>query len=641
MSDRIFGKNLKDTGTCKSRMLLFDGGTATKIALLAAFFATFSACSANAGLFGSNRNSKNNNSNAVLTNNINEPKTIQVKLSDFQQRNINGSNLDAYRFAQTHFGQSKAKLEQTCRAISSRYNDASARDILQKMYVIDTQIYMQNIKNSALSVSEILKTNTAISQGLSDLRQIIMSPGQQTLDSLDKTIDKVRAINANQLLISQKYLSCLDSMTEMSRASYETYEIIPSLNINELDLFVQASKQLMTNVRSHSESFKGLILNVKSSSEQIDYGLTSIKQTIKETLRFSDHFAIKQFPLINLPQPSREKIFVQINSLANTVKGVDNTVSIGDSQVRNSAQQFTHLISAFVDKSTESMKYKKDDFSEKAQSQISTYARNQVCGLFVRIKEDMGTMRKEMAQAGKANGNLQPVINMESRSEYVARKAKSAAEDKLPLFLLGGKGGNKNSMLTAKTSQPLIRPSSSSMNDSFSSSNDDFNSYNVPDGFMAMNSNSSTRNKAKNTSNNSFSTSKTGFEDSELFSDKDFASVKGNNSEFMTSEMNILQEELGNDFFFGNSGENISKSSILASSDEDLPSYGVDDDYASIGSDDSAEMQLSYDNLSGSDEPEVELLRLDSGSIDDQNEDMIPMMKYDNEIFNFDELKDE
>ena len=640
MSDRIFGKNLKDTGTCKSRMLLFDGGTATKIALLAAFFATFSACSANAGLFGSNRNNKNN-TNAVLTNNINEPKTIQVKLSDFQQRNINGSNLDAYRFAQTHFGQSKAKLEQTCRAISSRYNDASARDILQKMYVIDTQIYMQNIKNSALSVSEILKTNTAISQGLSDLRQIIMSPGQQTLDSLDKTIDKVRAINANQLLISQKYLSCLDSMTEMSRASYETYEIIPSLNINELDLFVQASKQLMTNVRSHSESFKGLILNVKSSSEQIDYGLTSIKQTIKETLRFSDHFAIKQFPLINLPQPSREKIFVQINSLANTVKGVDNTVSIGDSQVRNSAQQFTHLISAFVDKSTESMKYKKDDFSEKAQSQISTYARNQVCGLFVRIKEDMGTMRKEMAQAGKANGNLQPVINMESRSEYVARKAKSAAEDKLPLFLLGGKGGNKNSMLTAKTSQPLIRPSSSSMNDSFSSSNDDFNSYNVPDGFVAMNSNSSTRNKAKNTNNNSFSTSKTGFEDSELFSDKDFASVKGYNSEFMTSEMNILQEELGNDFFFGNSGENISKSSILASSDEDLPSYGVDDDYASIGSDDSAEMQLSYDNLSGSDEPEVELLRLDSGSIDDQNEDMIPMMKYDNEIFNFDELKDE
>ncbi len=639
MSDRIFGKNLTNNKNYKNRLLLFDGGTATKIALLAAFFATFTTVSANAALFGSNRNNRNNNSNNVTANsNLDESRIYKVKLSDFQQRNINGSNLDAYRFAQTHFGQSKAKLEQTCRAISTRYNDNSARDILQKMYVIDTQIYMQNIKNSALSVSEVLKTNNSIGQGLQDLKQIIMSPGQQTLETLDKTIDQVRAINATQLLVSQKYLSCLESMTEMARASYETYEIIPSLNMTELDLFVQASKQLMTNVRSHSESFKGLILNVKSSSEQIDAGLTNIKQTIKETLRFSDHFAIKQFPLINLPQPSREKIFVQINSLANTVKGVDNTVSIGDSQVRNSAQQFTHLISAFVDKSTESMKYKKDDFSEKAQTQISTYARNQVCGLFLRIKEDMGSMRTEMAQAGKANGNLQPVINMESRSEYVARKAKSAAEDKLPLFLLGGKGESKKTMLTAKTSQPLIRPSSNSMDNSFGSSNDSFNSYDVPDGFVAMNSNKKSKSPTRS---DSFKSSKTGFESPEMFSENDFASIKDNDSEFLTSEMNILQEELGNDFFFGNSGENISKSSILASSDEDLPSYGVDDDYASIDSDDSASMQLSYDNLSNGNEPEVEMLRLDSDSLDEQDEDMLPMMKYDSEVFNFDELKDE
>ncbi len=641
MSDRIFGKNLKNTDDYKSRLLLF-GGTAGKIALLAVFFASFTTFSSNAALFSSNRNSKNTSTNSSKQSNLNEPRTYQVKINDFQQRNINGSNLDAYRFAQNHFGQSKAKLEQTCRAISSRYNDSSARDILQKIYVIDTQIYMQNIKNSALSVSEILKTNTSISQGLQDLKQIIMSPGQQTLETLDKTIDQVRAINATQLLTSQKYLSCLDSMTEMSQASYETYEIIPSLNMTELDLFVQASKQLMTNIRSHSESFKGLILNVKSSSEQIDSGLSSIKQTIRETLRFSDHFAIKQFPLINLPQPSREKIFVQINSLANTIKGIDNTVSIGDSQVRNSAQQFTHLISAFVDKSTESMKYRKDDFSEKAQTQISTYARNQVCGLFVRIKEDMGNMRTEMAQAGKANGNLQPVINMESRSEYVARKAKSAAEDKLPLFLLGGKNGDKKQMLTTKTSQPLIRPSSNNFNTGFDNSESSFNNYEVPEGFMAMNTNSGSKGKSKNNTNtNSFKPQKTEFADSEMFSDEDFASVKGNDSGFMTSEMNILQEELGNDFFFGNSGENISKSSILASSDEDLPSFGIDDDYASIGSDDTSSMQLSYDTLSNENEPEVEMMRFDSSSLDEQEEDMIPMMKYDSEVFNLDELKDE
>ena len=624
MSDSIFRNNLINSNSRRCG-LLRTGGTTAKIALLTAFFATFASVSANAGLFGSNKSSKNNN-----INNNQDRGIVQIQLNDFQQRNINGTNLDAYKFAQSHYGQSKAKLEQICRAISSRYNDNSARDILQKIYVIDTQIYMQNIKNSALSVSEVLKSNTAVGQGLQDLKQIIMSPGQQTLETLDKKIDQVRAINAAQLLTSQKYLACLENMTEMARASYETYEIIPSLNMNELDLFVQASKQLMTNIRSHSESFKGLVLNIKSSSEQIDSGLTGIKQTIKETLRFSDHFAIKQFPLINLPQPSREKIFVQINSLANTVKGVDNTVSIGDSQVRNSAQQFTHLVSAFVDKSTESMKYRKNDFTEKAQTQISTYARNQVCGLFVRIKEDMGTMRIEMAQAGKANGNLQPIVNMESRSEYIARKAKSAAEDKLPLFLLGGKGGNGAAMVTAKKSQPLMKPST----DSFGG-----NSFDVPDGFMAMNSNNK-----KNSSNNiNFDTkeSSTGFENPEMFSDKDFASIKSNDSEFMTSEMNILQQELGADFFFGGSGENISGDSILASSDEDLPSYGVDDEYASSDSNDSAQMQVSYGNLENGSEPEIEMMRFDSSSLDEENDEAIPMMKYDSDVFNFDELKDE
>ena len=632
MSDNIFRNNLTNSKN-KLCCLHRTGGTTAKIALLAAFFATFATISANAGLFGSNKNSRNNN----ISNNNNDRGIVQIQLNDFQQRNINGTNLDSYRFAQTHFGQSKAKLEQICRAISSRYNDNSARDILQKIYVIDTQIYMQNIKNSALSVSEVLKSNTAVGQGLQDLKQIIMSPGQQTLETLDKKIDQVRAINAAQLLTSQKYLACLESMTEMAKASYETYEIIPSLNMNELDMFVQASKQLMTNIRSHSESFKGLILNVKSSSEQIDSGLTGIKQTIKETLRFSDHFAIKQFPLINLPQPSREKIFVQINSLANTVKGVDNTVSIGDSQVRNTAQQFTHLVSAFVDKSSESMKYQKNDFTEKAQTQISTYARNQVCGLFVRIKEDMGTMRTEMAQAGKANGNLQPIVNMESRSEYIARKAKSAAEDKLPLFLLGGKGGNKNVMVSAKQSQPLMKPS----NDSFggNSFNSTSNSFDIPDGFMAMNSNK----QKKSNTNVSYDTKESSnvFENSEMFNEKDFASIKGNDSEFMTSEMNILQQELGADFFFGGSGENISGDSILASSDEDLPSYGVDEEYASNNSNDSAEMQVSYGNLESGSEPEIEMMRFDSSSLDDENDESISMMRYDSDVFSLDELKEE
>lgn len=627
MSDSV--KNITNPRELFYGSSIFLKGKTAKIALLAAFFAYINLAS-QAALFSNSSRSRNNSKPT-------EQESVQIRIdNNYQQKNLNGSNLDSYRFAQTHFGQSRSKLEQICRAISSRYNDSSARDILQKIYVIDTQLYMLNIKNSALGVGEILQANTAIKQGLQDLRQIIMSPGQQTLEALDKTIDKVRAINAKQLLNSQKYLACFESMISMSKASYETYEIIPSLNMTELDLFVQASKQLMTNIRSHSESFKGLILNVKSSSEQIDSGLKAIKQTIKETLRFSDHFAIKQFPLINLPTPSREKIFVQVNSLGNTVKGVENTASIGDSQVRNSSQQFTHLVSAFVDKSTESMRYTKADYSEKAQTQISNYARNQVFGLFARIKEDVATARSEMAQIGKLKGDLQPIINMESRSEYVERKVKSAAEEKLPLFLLGGKGNSTTSLASVEGTAPAkVTGINSDFNNGFSNSN---NSFNSPQNF------SSPYSAAKAQINNNFreysEIEGVNGQSKVLFNENDFASVKGNDSSFMTSEMNILQQELGADFFFGDSGENISRSSLMASEDEDLPSFGVDEEYADSKSD-SAEMQISYGNLEKENEPEVEMLRFDSTSLDEDNDYSIPMMRYDSDILNFDELKDE
>lgn len=620
MSSIIFRKKSIKPESWNISSNMFGRGKAARIALLAAFFAATGTLTANAALFGS---SKHNN----RTNSKEQPvETVQVKINNFQpQRNINGSNMDSYKFAQTHYGQSKSKLEQICRAISSRYNDSSARDILQKIFVVDTQLYMENIKNSALSVGEILQTSNAIGQGLQDLRQIITSPGQQTLEALDKAIDSVRAANTKQLLLSQKYLSGLESLIAMAQASYETYELIPSLSMNELDLFVQASKQLMNNVKSHGESFKGLVLNIKSSSEQIDNGLSSIKQTVKETLRFSDHFAIKQFPLINLPAPSREKIFVQINSLANTVKGVDNTLSIGDSQVRNSSQQFTHLISSFVDKSAESMKYQKQDFYEKAQTQISSYARNQVCGLYARIKEDMGNMRSDMAKASRAS--TVPVVNMESKSEYAARKAKSAAETTLPLFLLGG----------AKSSQGASVASAKATAKS-SNSFESKSGFDVTDGFMAMESSNKMANDSSLKDFSEMSDAKG--ETTVLFSEKDFASAPTDDSGFITSEMNILQQELGSDFFFGDSGENISGSSLMAQGDEDLPNYGASNDYASGSSDDSAEMQISYGNLDGSDDS-IEMMRFDSNSLDQENEELIPMMKYDSDVLNFDELNEE
>ena len=89
MSDRIIGINKSNSNHHNSR-LFFGGGTTAKIALLAAFFATFATVSANAGLFGSNKNSKNNNNNSNQDRGI-----VQIQLNDFQQRNINGTNLDA------------------------------------------------------------------------------------------------------------------------------------------------------------------------------------------------------------------------------------------------------------------------------------------------------------------------------------------------------------------------------------------------------------------------------------------------------------------------------------------------------------------------------------------------------------------
>ncbi|HMM61772.1 MAG TPA: hypothetical protein PKC25_16770, partial [Candidatus Rifleibacterium sp.] len=238
-----------------------------------------------------------------------------VQLTGLEQKGLTGSNLDSYQFAQSHFGNSRSKLESACRAISSRYNDAAVRDILQKLFVIDTQLFKEAIKNSALAVKEILTVNDGLGQGIQDLNRIVTAPGQETLDQLDKTVDKVGAANLSQSLLVKKYMAGAERTIQLAQSAYETLELIPSLSTPGLDMMVQMSKQLMRMTQSNAEAFKGLLLNIQSSNELISSGLENIKKTVRETLRFSDHFAVKQFPLINLPAPSREKIFVQLTSL--------------------------------------------------------------------------------------------------------------------------------------------------------------------------------------------------------------------------------------------------------------------------------------------------------------------------------------
>ncbi|HOI89546.1 MAG TPA: hypothetical protein PLK28_03450 [Candidatus Rifleibacterium sp.] len=552
-----------------------------------------------------------------------------VQLTGLEQKGLTGSNLDSYQFAQSHFGNSRSKLESACRAISSRYNDAAVRDILQKLFVIDTQLFKEAIKNSALAVKEILTVNDGLGQGIQDLNRIVTAPGQETLDQLDKTVDKVGAANLSQSLLVKKYMAGAERTIQLAQSAYETLELIPSLSTPGLDMMVQMSKQLMRMTQSNAEAFKGLLLNIQSSNELISSGLENIKKTVRETLRFSDHFAVKQFPLINLPAPSREKIFVQLTSLANSIKGTENTVTIGDSQVRNTAQQFTHLISGFLAKAGESLKYQSQAGVEKAPEQISTYARNQVSGLFLRVKEDISLMRTEMAKASRPNArNLPPAVNFESRDEYASRNAQRASSQKLPLFLLGNTGGSVSQTASAGNGDSRANSRSGLPNSDdllIGGAKPSARAANASglDGFIALN----TGNRAakKPVAPKSGTTQV-------LFSENSFSDDE---TGLMQPEMNILTKELGSDFFFGESGENQSAGSLMAQGSE-TDSF-EEDDTGPLPDESEHGMQMSYDNLSSGGEPEIEMLKFESVSDTGDSSDLLPMMRYDSEVLDLEE----
>ena len=552
-----------------------------------------------------------------------------VQLTGLEQKGLTGSNLDSYQFAQSHFGNSRSKLESACRAISSRYNDAAVRDILQKLFVIDTQLFKEAIKNSALAVKEILTVNDGLGQGIQDLNRIVTAPGQETLDQLDKTVDKVGAANLSQSLLVKKYMAGAERTIQLAQSAYETLELIPSLSTPGLDMMVQMSKQLMRMTQSNAEAFKGLLLNIQSSNELISSGLENIKKTVRETLRFSDHFAVKQFPLINLPAPSREKIFVQLTSLANSIKGTENTVTIGDSQVRNTAQQFTHLISGFLAKAGESLKYQSQAGVEKAPEQISTYARNQVSGLFLRVKEDISLMRTEMAKASRPNArNLPPAVNFESRDEYASRNAQRASSQKLPLFLLGNAGGSGSQTASAGNGDSRANSRSGLPNSDdllIGGAKPSARAANASglDGFIALN----TGNRAakKPVAPKSGTTQV-------LFSENSFSDDE---TGLMQPEMNILTKELGSDFFFGESGENQSAGSLMAQGSE-TDSF-EEDDTGPLPDESEHGMQMSYDNLSSGGEPEIEMLKFESVSDTGDSSDLLPMMRYDSEVLDLEE----
>ncbi len=492
--------------------------------------------------------------------------------------NLSGQNLDPMAFAKSHWSHSRNQFEKVCRAIVQKGNNRATSDLITKIFVIDTQVYKEALKNSAMAVNELAAANEEMRRQLADLSRIITAPGQETLESLEKSVARLKAAGQQQNLTVKKYLVGSEKIVEICEKAYETLELIPSLSVTGTDMTIASSKQMMKITQSNAEAFKGLMLNVQASYEQSLSGLDTITRTVRETLRFSDHFAIRQFPLINLPAPSREKIYVQLNSLGNSFKNVNNTLTIGDSQVRNTAQQFTHLVSALSAKVGEALKFAGSaNGQDKAFEQISNYAQNQVAGLFQRVKEDVRQMRSDMQAVVKSGGaELKPGLNIESGNEYAVRRTREASKEKLPLFLLGG-GSRQNVVQTE-----------------------------VKEGFSPLPAREKTE-VAK-----------------VLYSETQPSA----GSELIGSEMDILKDELGGNFFFANEE--------IADNSADKGEFVEEDDYgeenAGYPASDDDEMQVSYDNLNSLAEPEIELLKFDTADTNTESTELLPMMRFEESL---------
>lgn len=492
--------------------------------------------------------------------------------------NLTGGNLDSYTFSQSHWVNSKKLLSSMCKTLVRINPDNKIKDIARKLYVIDVQGFKESVKTPSLAMKDINSQNKQLKNNLMRLNQIVSAPQQETLADFDKAISQLKYINYNQAKLIRKYLKGAEGLISLGSQSYETLELIPSMSNTTLDLFVQASKRLMKQMQSNGESFKGILLNLQNSSEQITSNLDLAKSIVKSTLRFSDHFAIKQFPLINLPTPSREKVFVQIKTLKNAINGVSNTLSICDSQIRNSAQQFAHLIQGLTAKANESFKYTRPNSnSEQDIAQISVYAQNQISGLFLRTKEILRSTHTEMAKAMSDNGNnnMSPSIAIESKADYMVKRTISASQNKLPLFLLGGKNkavSNDNGNEMIALSNPVKRNA-----------------------------------KVDNVS------SITLYKEDEP---ENFTEKKG----LMPTEVNIIQQELGQNFFSDEVGKE--ESETVPDNSENMEIQNDQDDPASENySDEEPLMKISYDNLNVQTDPEIQLLKFDSISDGEESDD--------------------
>ncbi len=366
---------------------------------------------------------------------------------------LDGSSLSPLKFAETHWMNAKGNLEKATRGIQAKILEKKCQDLVGKLFIVDSQTYKEILKNAASGLQSLGGSVRTVNGLLIELNRIVTAPREETLDTLERTLARIKTQNDALLAQVRAHVAGVERMITLSQEAYQTLELIPSLSLPPIDLYVQASKQVMKLAQSSSEAQKGLLFNVQNGAEQVTATLETMVSTIRTTLRFSDHFAFRQFPLINLPVPTREKLFAQLSALKNAAKGIQNTLSIGDSHLKNSAQQFTHLSQSVWTKIADALKYQgQTEYGVENLPQISGYSYNQVCGLYQRVKDGINEMKMTMAKEGRsapARAN-RPAVAIETEDQFLARKAQ-VANGKLPLFLLGEASGS-----SAESALPAI-----------------------------------------------------------------------------------------------------------------------------------------------------------------------------------------
>ncbi|MBF0545553.1 MAG: hypothetical protein HQM08_14015 [Candidatus Riflebacteria bacterium] len=355
------------------------------------------------------------------------------------QPDLTGKNLPIIKFVESHWTHSKKILETDTRTIDGKIQAKKCSDMLRKLFSIFVNDAKESLKSSAQAISSIEQGNHVTEDLINELNRIVTAPREETLSKLEATVLRIQALDDKQIQNIKSFMTTSDGLAALGAESFNTLELIPQMSITPLDIYVQAAKTLMKQIQSNAEAFKGLLLNAQAGTEQLNTNLELLVETIKSTLRFSDHFAFNQYPLINLPVPTREKLFAQVGNLKSTLKGIGNTLEIGSSQAKNAAQQYSNLVDAMNTKFKDALQYQTaTDLASGNLPQISSYAQNQINGLYQRTREVVVEYRQKSMRAMRETAKAPPKVAVESSEERSERYASKAANEKLPLFLLGG-----------------------------------------------------------------------------------------------------------------------------------------------------------------------------------------------------------